>query len=298
MSAMATRSSKKRKSRSNQATGSEPQETTHHKRGKRAPLASPQGCSQGGPTIDDSAEEDAAPFELDPGEYIWDADQGEYIWRPSFSDAESEAARVQDQSPPQVSGPRLTEAATPKQAAVVQEATHAVEQDAEREACAVVVSCSATSSPASDAPLSIAVIRQEDAAFGLKGSVNGAGDTDPRWTGECECGAVTFSLSGAPLAVARCHCSICRALYGGVFTGFARFAATEVHFSSRDALRFTSSSDIARRAACRVCAAPLFVQYHDSDNLWLLTRCLNLSTCALDHYDIFRAESDPVAGTR
>lgn len=37
-------------------------------------------------------------------------------------------------------------------------------------------------------------------------------------TGRCNCGAVTWRFAGAPLAVAACHCSNCRAQSGAAYS--------------------------------------------------------------------------------
>ena len=45
--------------------------------------------------------------------------------------------------------------------------------------------------------------------------------TKPVLTGGCQCGAVRFALSAAPVKVSICHCRMCQKAAGAPFASFA-----------------------------------------------------------------------------
>ncbi|HEU5207749.1 MAG TPA: GFA family protein [Gaiellaceae bacterium] len=83
---------------------------------------------------------------------------------------------------------------------------------------------------------------------------------EPRATGRCLCGAVSYEVRGLLRDVVLCHCSECRRWSG---TGAGAFAAahdTDLQISG-DALRWIDSPDSkrnARRGFCVDCGTSLF----------------------------------------
>ncbi|MFQ5439394.1 MAG: GFA family protein [Paracoccaceae bacterium] len=76
-------------------------------------------------------------------------------------------------------------------------------------------------------------------------------------TGSCECGAVTFTVTGPMRAVVACHCSQCRKTSGHYWaaTSVSRNAMT---ITRDDGLKWFRSSKHARRGFCSGCGASLF----------------------------------------
>ena len=74
-------------------------------------------------------------------------------------------------------------------------------------------------------------------------------------SGRCLCGAIRYSLSGAPFSVADCHCSICRRESGAPSLPYAGYRRADVTLSGT--LRYYRSSSAARRGFCGDCGSPL-----------------------------------------
>ena len=75
--------------------------------------------------------------------------------------------------------------------------------------------------------------------------------------GSCNCGAVQYEVTGAPLGASVCHCSQCRKQSGHVWSSaYVPDAALAI---TRDkGLKWYSSSDVAKRGFCGNCGAFLF----------------------------------------
>jgi len=78
-------------------------------------------------------------------------------------------------------------------------------------------------------------------------------------SGQCLCGAVSFTVSGQINRVSACYCSQCRAQNGGGAFHGAEFAG-EMVFHQDDQLKWYDSSDKARRGFCAACGSSLFWQ--------------------------------------
>jgi hypothetical protein len=48
-----------------------------------------------------------------------------------------------------------------------------------------------------------------------------ASATKPVLTGGCQCGAIRFALSAAPVKISICHCRMCQKASGAPFASFA-----------------------------------------------------------------------------
>lgn len=86
-------------------------------------------------------------------------------------------------------------------------------------------------------------------------------------SGQCLCGAVTYTVNTALRDIVNCHCRQCR-LFHGHFAAYtaARRDAVEIH-DSREVLAWYRSSVRARRGFCRECGSSLFWDRLDSDFL-------------------------------
>lgn len=78
-------------------------------------------------------------------------------------------------------------------------------------------------------------------------------------SGQCLCGAVTFTVSGTVNRVSACYCSQCRAQNGGGAFHGAEFSG-ELVLTQDENLRWYDSSDKARRGFCGQCGSSLFWQ--------------------------------------
>ena len=79
-------------------------------------------------------------------------------------------------------------------------------------------------------------------------------------TGRCYCGAITFSASQAPQAIAYCHCDSCRRATGGVVAAFAAFDERAVAFTPDDGRRIAINPGVSR-TFCAACGSSLTGRY-------------------------------------
>ncbi len=85
-------------------------------------------------------------------------------------------------------------------------------------------------------------------------------------TGQCLCGAVTFSADGVPENVHACHCSMCRRWGGGPLLA-ARVES--VTFGGDENISYFDSSDWAQRAFCGRCGANLYFRLKGDDQYFI-----------------------------
>ena len=83
-------------------------------------------------------------------------------------------------------------------------------------------------------------------------------------TGSCECGRVTFSLSGTIPDVELCHCSQCRKTSGHIWASVL-VPDEQCKITSDETLKWRRSSDSAQRGFCTDCGSSLFYK-HDEEN--------------------------------
>ncbi|MBU2981114.1 GFA family protein [Lentibacter algarum] len=74
-------------------------------------------------------------------------------------------------------------------------------------------------------------------------------------SGTCLCGACRFETSAPPLGPSMCHCALCRAQSGGVWSS-AYVARADLHISGP--VKWFASSANARRGFCPDCGSFLF----------------------------------------
>jgi hypothetical protein len=89
----------------------------------------------------------------------------------------------------------------------------------------------------------------------------------PRATGRCLCGAVTYEVRGLVRDVVLCHCVECRRWSGAAAGAFASAHDADLTISG-DALTWIDSPDSnrhARRGFCGACGTSLFWKAPDAD---------------------------------
>lgn len=107
--------------------------------------------------------------------------------------------------------------------------------------------------------------------------------------GQCECGGVAFSVTGARPTVTMCHCGQCRRFSGH------HWAATnapfdQVTFTSDATLTWYASSDWAKRGFCSTCGSSLFYRMNDEPGIGIAAGCLDLPTGMTPGKHIFVAD--------
>ncbi len=84
--------------------------------------------------------------------------------------------------------------------------------------------------------------------------------TDANVTGRCNCGSVTWRIAGAPLAVAACHCTNCRAQSGAAYSVNIVARAADVAIAGPiktfEDLATTSGQPVLRQF-CGDCGSPI-----------------------------------------
>lgn len=78
-------------------------------------------------------------------------------------------------------------------------------------------------------------------------------------SGECLCGAVSFSVEFPSKWVAHCHCTICQRAHGAAFVTWVSLETSqlEIH-DEQHALNWFESSDRSERGFCSKCGSHLF----------------------------------------
>jgi len=94
--------------------------------------------------------------------------------------------------------------------------------------------------------------------------------TKPILTGGCQCGAVRFALSAAPVKVSVCHCRMCQKASGAPFASFADIDRADFTWTRGKPAAFRSSS-IAERDFCAACGTPLSFRRIDGPRIEIMT---------------------------
>lgn len=101
-------------------------------------------------------------------------------------------------------------------------------------------------------------------------------------TGGCQCGAVRYTVSGAPRDAYWCHCRMCQRAVGNVAAAFVNVTKADVAVTGTIAHHM--SSPFGRRGFCAACGTPLTFDYPDSPNI-------DLTLGSLDDPAAFRPAS-------
>lgn len=88
---------------------------------------------------------------------------------------------------------------------------------------------------------------------------------DTAWAGGCLCGAVRYTVSGAPIGQSLCYCDVCQTIAGGSPSGLVAANSAEFAIESGDGDlgRFPLTSDAGNpvvRAFCRTCGTHMFTE--------------------------------------
>ena len=93
---------------------------------------------------------------------------------------------------------------------------------------------------------------------------------NPILTGGCQCGAIRFALTSAPLKVSICHCRMCQKASGAPFASFADIDKGDFAWTRGQPAAFRSSS-IAMRDFCAACGTPLSFRRIDGPRIEIMT---------------------------
>ncbi len=80
--------------------------------------------------------------------------------------------------------------------------------------------------------------------------------SDIQLDGGCQCGAVRYRVTGAPVMAAICHCSMCRRASAAPVVAWAMFQESQVCFT-KSAPKTYASSQEAERGFCGTCGTPI-----------------------------------------
>jgi hypothetical protein len=85
---------------------------------------------------------------------------------------------------------------------------------------------------------------------------------DKTYKGSCFCGAVQFTVSGAPAAMGYCHCESCRSWSAGPVNAFTLWQPDAVEVT-RGAKEIGSyhKTDRSHRKWCKACGGHLFTEH-------------------------------------
>src|ERR1700720_1513030 len=94
--------------------------------------------------------------------------------------------------------------------------------------------------------------------------------TKPILTGGCQCGAVRFALSAAPVKVSICHCRMCQKAAGAPFASLSAVERSDFA-SNRGKPEAFRSSSIAECDFCAACGTPLSFRRIDGPRIEIMT---------------------------
>ena len=125
--------------------------------------------------------------------------------------------------------------------------------------------------------------------------------TEPHanWAGKCLCGAVRYSVSGAPIAETLCYCTVCQTIAGGSPSGLVAARRDEFHFGQgEDELQaFTMISDAGNeitRRFCRTCGTHLSSELPSKpDRIFIKAGTLDTRDSFHPKVAIFAASAQP-----
>ena len=93
-------------------------------------------------------------------------------------------------------------------------------------------------------------------------------------TGSCNCGGVSYTITGPMREVIACHCSQCRK-QSGHFYAATSVADTDLSINDKGSLKWYTASDDAGRGFCSTCGSALFWKLNGSENTSILAGTLD-----------------------
>jgi hypothetical protein len=95
------------------------------------------------------------------------------------------------------------------------------------------------------------------------------------YTGGCLCGAVRFRVTGVPLHVSHCHCTMCRRASGAPVVTFTRFPLEGFALTKGKPKEYRSSPK-NRRGFCGKCGGQIYFKAGDKpDSIGLNVGCFD-----------------------
>ena len=85
-------------------------------------------------------------------------------------------------------------------------------------------------------------------------------------TGGCQCGAVRYRITAAPVKPHICHCRMCQKASGAAFMAFAETDLSSFEWTRGEPAWFRSSEAV-ERGFCAACGTSLHFRYVGSDRL-------------------------------
>lgn len=84
--------------------------------------------------------------------------------------------------------------------------------------------------------------------------------------GQCFCGAVEITASGAPFAMGYCHCKDCRAWSAGPVNAFTLWKRDDVKVTKgKESLASFARTDASQRQFCKKCGGHVMSQHPAGD---------------------------------
>lgn len=85
---------------------------------------------------------------------------------------------------------------------------------------------------------------------------------EPTYQGGCFCGAVQFSLSGAPAAMGYCHCNSCRTWSAGPINAFSLWKPESVKITKgQDQMGSFNKTPHSARKWCKACGGHVLTDH-------------------------------------
>jgi hypothetical protein len=116
-----------------------------------------------------------------------------------------------------------------------------------------------------------------------------AGPKKSEHSGGCQCGAVTYRVSGNMRDVVNCHCSQCRRVHGHA-PGYSAARKAEMTIEGADNVTWYRSSDEAQRGFCSRCGSSLFWRPEGRETISISAGSLNAPTGMKTVRHIFAAD--------
>ncbi|WP_415055938.1 GFA family protein [Halopseudomonas sp.] len=95
-------------------------------------------------------------------------------------------------------------------------------------------------------------------------------------TGQCQCGAIRYQLTGTPRTVALCHCRDCQRSAGAPMVTWAMYPEASLNVTQGEP-KTINSSGTAMRSFCADCGSGLFYRNEE-----ILPGIVDVQTATLD----------------
>ena len=92
-------------------------------------------------------------------------------------------------------------------------------------------------------------------------------------TGQCLCGACTFTATPGPQGAGACHCGMCRKWSGGIYMSVD--CGDSVHFEAGAPVKSYKGSPWGERVFCGECGSSLLWQTQDGANQSVSIQCFD-----------------------